>query len=395
VTGIDRERHVPRVLSRVAEALRHERSAGLAVTVGAVAAVVWSFADYASYHRIINGSWGVALLEQHSLDSLHDFTVNGLMVLFFLVVGLELSEELRVGHLRDRRGAALPIAAAVGGMAATAGIFVLLGLFWHNDLIVRAWAVPTATDVAFVLGALALVGPRVPTHLRVFLLTLAVADDVLAVAILALAYQHHSDPVWLLGAAVVVGVLILVRRPLPQLAYWAALVAVWLCFTMARIEPALAGVVVGLLVPFETMSTGARMDRATAPWSNGVALPMFALAACGLPWHDLSFGTHARQIAVGVVVARIVGKTVGISGTVAIGGRFGLRRPPLVSLKVVMAASVLCAVGFTVPLLFAESVYGFDTVNYDAATLGMLVASVIAGAIGFAAMRAVTRRTRA
>ena len=381
-------------LRRLGESFRHESAAGIAVSAGAVVAIVWSFVDFPSYQRVIDGKWTTPWLAAHNLNSLHSFTVNGLMTIFFLVVGLELAGELRDGHLADRRAAVLPVAAAVGGMVATAGIFAAAGAFLHNPAIVRGWAVPTATDIAFALGALALVGRRVPASLRVFLLTLAVADDILAVLVLAIFYQSHTRPIWLLIAAVVVVVLTLVRRQLPVFIYWLALFIVWASFTAARIEPALAGVLVGVLVPIHKGGAGRQMERGTLPWSNAVVLPLFALCACGLPWSQLDWSTSTRQIVGSVFAARIIGKVVGITGVVFIGSKLALRRPEGVSMFMMCAASVLCAVGFTVPLLFAESLYGFESANYDAVTLGLLITTVCAGVVGVVLMRLAVRPTR-
>jgi NhaA family Na+:H+ antiporter len=313
------------------------------------------------------------------------------MAVFFFVVGMELAEEFRVGALRDRRAAILPVGAAIGGMAATALAFLFIGEVLGNQSIVRGWGVPTATDIAFTLGALTLVRKRVPSSLRVFLLTLAIADDLLAVLILALVFQSHARPWWLIGAIAVLAVLARWRARLPRGAYWLALVTVWIFFVLARVEPSLAGVAVGLLVPFGPSAPGARIERVAIPWSNGLVLPLFALCACGVAWSQLTWSVHLRQVVIAVIVARIIGKVIGITGVFALGTRAGLPGPAGVTTPIMASASILCAVGFTVPLLFAEAVYGFNNVVYEALTLGLLATSVIATLLGVGAMRAVTR----
>jgi NhaA family Na+:H+ antiporter len=232
----------------------------------------------------------------------------------------------------------------------------------------------------------------VPTSLRVFLLTLAVADDIFAVVVLAVFYQHGVNMGWLLAAVAIVAIVALWRRPLPGVVYVLATVATWGALTGAHVEPALAGVAIGVLVPHHRGQPGVQLERATLPISNAIVLPLFALCACGLPFRALDLGVSGRQVVAATIVARVVGKTLGIAGVALLGRRLGLLAPRGVTSPVFIVAATLCAIGFTVPLLFAQSVYGFQSATYNAVTLGLLVASLIAGALGLPALAAATRR---
>lgn len=332
-------------------------------------------------------------MERFDLNSTYLMTINGLMTVFFFVVGLELSREIRTGVLQDRQHAALPVVAAIGGMLATAVIFEVVGVAFGNSQIERGWGVPMATDIAFTLGALALVGRRVPSGLRVFLLTLAIADDVFAVIILALVSHHHAEPVWLIGAVVTLALLAWRGRHYPLAVYVVGLVVVWVFFTLAHIEPALSGAFVGVLVPFGSHSPGDRLEHAIVPWSNGLVLPLFALGACGVVWNTLSTDPKVLELIGAVVLARLVGKSCGITGATALGQWLGLKLPADVTLPMVAASSLLCAIGFTVPLLFASSVFGYGSVASSSITVGLLIASVLAAALGVVLLRRAINRS--
>jgi len=378
---------------RWAALLRHEYAAGATVGLGALFAVLWSLVASGSYQRILHATWAAPVLARFDLNSTYLLTINALMTIFFFVVGLELSREIRTGVLQDRQHAALPIVAAIGGMVATALIFEMVGVAFGNSQIERGWGVPMATDIAFTLGALALVGRRVPGGLRVFLLTLAIADDVFAVVILALVSHHHAAPLWLIGAVATLVLLGWRGRRYSLAIYLLGLVVVWLFFTLAHVEPALSGAFVGVLVPFGPGSPGERIEHAVVPWSNGLVLPLFALGACGVVWDTLSTDPKVLELVGAVVCARLVGKSCGITGATAFGQRLGLKLPDDVTLPMVAASSLLCAIGFTVPLLFAGSVFGYGSVASSSITLGLLIASLLAAILGVVLLRRAINRS--
>jgi NhaA family Na+:H+ antiporter len=375
-------------------ALRHEFAAGITVGVGALIALSWSAVDAHSYRSLIEATWSVPSLRSAHLSSLRQLSVNGAMTIFFFAVGLELSKEFRIGTLRQRRVAVMPLLAAVGGMATCALSYLLIGKVTHNAAITSGWGVPMATDIAFTLGTLSLAGRGVPSSIRLFLLALAVADDLFAVVILAFSGHQKQAPWWLMGLVVVLGVGFVLRRRLSHFGFLAVLVLAWLTLLAAHVEPALAGVAVGVLVPFGAKRPGHHLEHIVQPWSNGFALPFFALCACGVLWNRLHWNAHASEIVIGLLVARLVGKMLGINLSVAVARRFGVAVAPGVSGAVLWGASALCAIGFTVPLLFAGSLYGPSSSAYAASTVGLLGASLLAALVGVGTLRVVQSRRR-
>ena len=387
-------RRPPRALNlpqRTLLILRHEIAAGVTVGAGAVAGVVWSALSESNYRSVIDARVSSSWLRSWDLDSLRHVSVNGAMTIFFFAVGLELSKEIRTGSLRERHQAVLPVLAALGGMVACATIYFAFGATVHNAKITSGWGVPMATDIAFTLGALSMMGRRIPRSLRTFLLALAVADDLFAVIVLAFSSHQRSSAPWLLGFAGVVVATFVLRRHLGPWQFVVALALAWLTLVLAHVEPALAGVAIGMVVPFAPRSPGHRLERMVQPWSNAVALPLFALCACGVAWSKVSWSPHGTEIVLGLVGARIIGKVLGISLTVSLARRFGVPGPSEIRGALIWAASALCAIGFTVPLLFAGALYGTASSPYAESTVGLLMASLLAAAFGLGALRVVRR----
>jgi NhaA family Na+:H+ antiporter len=291
---------------------------------------------------------------------------DGLMTLFFLVVGLEIRRELTRGELRDRRAAMLPAIAALGGMLVPA----LLYLAVNGGTDARhGWGIPVATDIAFALGVLAVAAPRAPQGLRAFLLTLAIADDIGAIVLIALVYTGGVD----LGALGVV--------------LWGATLA-------SGVHAAIAGVAFAFLLPVGVASSALeRLEAALHPWTSRFVVPVFALANAGVRVVDADAGALLRDpVVLGVVAGLVVGKFLGISGATAIALRAGLGRlPDGVTPRDVPAVAAVAGIGFTVSLFIAELAFpeGFGA---DAARVGILLASLLAGLVGAALLRRVPVR---
>lgn len=323
---------------------------------------------------------------------------TALLAVFFLAVGLEVGRERREGSLSDTRQALLPVAAALGGMAGAALTYVVAVTAAGGGSLGRhGWGVPMATDVAFTLAAIALIGRRVPPAVRVFVLALAVADDIASVVVLAVVSANRPRPVPLLVAIAVLVVTgtVLRRRMVDRCwPYVAVLVAVWVLLARAGVEPPLAGAFVGMLVPcgaalprgapIRRPSPNARLERVALPLSTWLALPLFALANTGIVLRaDLVGQPTARAVAVGIVAARVVGKPVGITVVTALVVRMGLGRlPEGARWTHIVGIGALCGMGFTVPVLFAEAAYRTHMLLADSAELGLLVGTVIAGTLG-------------
>jgi NhaA family Na+:H+ antiporter len=322
---------------------------------------------------------------------------GGMMAVFFFVVGLEIGREHRTGELGHLRTAVVPVVGAAGGMAGAGLVYVL---FNHGGAGSSGWGIPMATDIAFALGALALLGRRVPPGLRLLLLTLAVADDVGSVLVLAIFYSARTRPSALIGALVVAGAMVAFRR-WPRTGVWPVLVGgvvVWILLAAGGVEPALAGVVVGVLVPSSVPGGDGNpadlLERRVAPVSAFVVLPLFALANAGIVLHaGMLAPSGATSVFFGIAVARVVGKLVGITLACYVVVRLGLGRlPEGVLWSHVAGGAAVAGIGFTVPLLIAEQAFASDPPLVSASELGLLVGSVVAFGAGALLLMAVRRR---
>jgi NhaA family Na+:H+ antiporter len=321
--------------------------------------------------------------------TVRDWVNGGLMAVFFLVVGLEIGRERRTGDLADARTALVPVAGALGGMAGAGLVYAVVA---HGSAGSSGWGIPMATDIAFALGALALLGRRVPTGLRVFLLTLAVADDIGSVAVLAVFYSSRTRPLALIGATAVVVVLVVLRRR--TRASTAVMltggVVLWVLLAVGGVEPALAGVWAGLLVPGRTVAGGPdpaeRLERQVAPWSAFVVLPLFAVANAGITFHsDMLAGAGAAAVFWGVALARVFGKLGGITVACWLVVRAGLGTLPTgVRWRHLAGGAAVAGIGFTVPLLIAELAFVHRPHLVAAAELGLFAGSAAAFAVGAA-----------
>ncbi len=318
---------------------------------------------------------------------------DGLMAIFFFVVGLEIKRELVVGELRDPRAAALPAIAALGGIVVPAGIYLAINA---GEPTASGWGVPVATDIAFVLGVLALVGRRLPSSLRLFMLTLAIVDDLGAILIIAIAYTDELDTGWLAVAAFTIIVILAMRRRAGSpWAYLVPALVLWVATLESGIHATLAGVVLGLLTPAGPVRGRPvleDLEHRLHPLSSFVVLPLFALANAGVAL-DAAAVTEAisSRAAQGIVAGLLVGKTVGIGVAVVLALRFGIARlPDGVRLAHLVAVAPLGGIGFTVSLFVAG--LSFGGADLDAAKVGVLVGSIVSGVAGVLALRAVRRR---
>ena len=344
--------------------------------VGGVVAVIWSWSSWSSYHHTFAG---------HLFGSdASTIIANGLLTVLFLAIGMELAAERRDGALRDLRHAMAPLAGAIGGMLATALVCILSGLLLSSPTLVRGWGVPMATDVAFVIGVLALVGPGLPRELRTFLLTLAIADDVGSLGVLGATGSIHANLGYLV-AALAISVLARFGRTKGPSYPVLALVPLWFCLARSGTEPALAGVIIGGCMPSHATTT--RLER-LASWVSGlVVLPLFALSACGLNWQAVHWNGPTFSIIGGMVIIRLLGKSLGIVGLTLLAHRLGAPLTSALSPRRLFGAGLLCAMGFTVPLLFARVVFGEGSSSLPPLTIALLVATVLGGASGALLLR--------
>ena len=298
---------------------RTEQAGGVVLVLALTAALIWANTDAHSYLTLWAQSTGAlhGALGTPTLRTVGDLVDNGLMTIFFLAVGIEIGREVAEGSLRDRRNALLPMVAALGGMAGAALIYLAVtAVVQPPTSIAGGWGVPMATDVAFTLGAVALLGTRVPRALRVFVLALAVADDVASVIVLAIVASTRPRWAGWLGAVAVLAALVLLRRRV-QHAWWPyalAAVAAWYLFARAGVEAPLSGAFVGLLIPVARGATaGHRLEGPVHALSSYAVLPLFVLANAGVTITAAVWRSNdAVSVLVAVISARTVGKMLGI-----------------------------------------------------------------------------------
>lgn len=352
-----------------------------------------SYEDFWHTHVAIGPAW----LE---LDlTLGHWASDGLLAIFFFVAGLELKRELLTGELNDRRAATLPVFAAVGGMVVPA--LVALAASGGAAADGGAWAIPVATDIAFALGVLAVAGAALPSGARAMLLSIAVVDDLLAIALIAILFTTGLSLPWLLaavGGCVLYRLSFAARIELPVVLI-AIGVIVWICVHASGIHATVAGIALGLLTPAAPRDGGGnsaveRLEHGVHPISAGFAVPVFALGATGIALAALG-DAASEPVAIGVVCGLVIGKVAGVLGGAALASRLGLGALPNgVGWADAVPLAMLCGIGFTVSLLISELALG-DTPLQERVAGAVLVGSLIAAASAVVLLRARTRTREA
>ncbi len=370
---------------RLAEILRLETVGGMLLLVAAAAAIVWANSPWSdTYHAV--SEFRVGPQAWHLRLSVAEWAADGLLAIFFFVVGLELKREFVAGDLRDPARAALPIAAAVGGMVVPAAVFVSVNLGMGHPENFGGWAVPVATDIAFALAVLAVLSTHLPSALRTFLLTLAVVDDLLAITIIAAFYTDDLAarplllaliPLTLFGLAVQRGV----NR------WWVLLplaAATWGLVHASGVHATVAGVLLGFAVPVsrpQDQLSAESLEHRLRPISAGLVVPVFAFFAAGVTvggWSGLG-AALLQPITAGVLAGLVVGKPIGVLGTTFLLAKF--TRASLdddLAWRDVLGVSLLAGIGFTVSLLIGELAFGHGTSAGGDVKIGVLCGSVVA-----------------
>ena len=389
--------------------LRTETGGAAILLVAAVVALIWANADPASYRSVWETPLTVRIGGAGVSQTLHEWVNNGLMTFFFLVVALEARREFDLGELRDRRRLTLPAAAAIGGMAIPVGIFLAI----NGGGAAGGWGTAMSTDTAFALGMLALVGRRFPQSLRAFILTVAVVDDLVAFVVIIAVYSHslHVVPLIVGVGVMAVALAARLRRVRNGVVYFALGLVAWVAMLKAGVDPVIVGVFFGLLAiaypaprgdleratdlfrlfreqptseAAQTLRQGVRtalspnerLQQIYHPISSYVIVPVFALANAGIVING-RFLSHAygSAITIGIIVAYVVGKPVGISGSTWLATRLsrGRVRPP-VGWASVLGGGAIAGIGFTVSLLIAS--LAFQGVELQEAKLGVLTAAI-------------------
>ncbi|MFV0452924.1 MAG: Na+/H+ antiporter NhaA [Propioniciclava sp.] len=387
---------------RVGEILRQETTGGILLMVAAVLGVLWANSPWAEAYFGLRDT----VVGPHALHldlSLGAWAADGLLAIFFFLVGLELKHEIIEGDLRDPQRAIVPVVAAVAGVAFPAGLFLLVNANSPTTLV--GWAIPTATDIAFAVAVLAIVGTHLPSALRVFLLTLAVVDDLIAILIIAFVYTEEIHGLSLaLFLVPIAAFALLVNRFQSFFAsrQWAAVVILlpiafvaWALLHSSGIHATIAGVILGFVTPVRPTNPDADhglakiFEHRFRPVSTGFAVPVFAFFSAGVALGGWSGLLHSvtTPVALGIMIGLIVGKPIGIVGSTFLLTR--LTRATLdhaVKWIDLLGVGLLAGIGFTVSLLVAELSFGLGSEHNDEAKVGVLLASVLAALIAAAVL---------
>jgi NhaA family Na+:H+ antiporter len=380
------------------EFLHHEAAGGIILLVAAIAALIASNSPLQwLYDHFLHTPVGVRV-GSFALDKPLLLWINdGLMAIFFFLVGLEIKRELVRGELSTFGQAALPAIAAVGGMVVPALIYVAVN--WGDAAALRGWAIPSATDIAFAVGVLAILGSRVPASLKIFLLALAILDDLGAIIIIALFYTENLS--WLSLAMASAGSLLLWAlnaRGVTRLAPYALTgIVIWVCVLKSGVHATLAGVIVALAIPLNSRSADEpslleQLEKGLHPWVAFAVLPLFAFANAGVSLQGFLLGDLLESIPFGIAAGLFVGKTVGIFTATRLAVAAGLGvRPEGSTWTQVLGVAVLGGIGFTMSLFIGMLAFP-DPAQAAPLRLGVLVGSLISAVVGYTLLRATLDR---
>ncbi|MFI0897177.1 Na+/H+ antiporter NhaA [Streptomyces sp. NPDC020983] len=377
------------------DALRAETVGGVLLLAAATAALIWANTAHDGYESVVHQHFGPAALGLHL--SVGHWASDGLLAVFFFVAGIELKRELVVGELRTPSAAALPVVAALCGMAVPAGVYAVTAAAGGGSL--RGWAVPTATDIAFALGVLAVIGTALPAALRAFLLTLAVVDDLCAILVIAVFFTSTINVAALVGAAACLALfrILLRARVRGWYVYVPLAVVTWVLTLNSGIHATVAGVAMGLMLRCTPRpedgghdaaqgagpSQAERVEHLVRPLSAGLAVPLFALFAAGVTVSGTALsGVFTRPETLGVVLGLVAGKTVGIFGGTWAAARFTRATlNPDLTWPDVFALAALGGIGFTVALLIGELAFGSDPALAAETKAAVLVGSAVSAVL--------------
>ena len=370
----------------------------LLIAVAALAMIVANSGVAGAYQELFHGYlWPK---ETFYLNTLHLWINDGLMVIFFFVVGLEVKRELISGNLSDPKARNLPIFAAAAGMAAPAAVYMLVAM--NSPAVWHGWAIPAATDIAFAMGVVGLLGTRVPAPLRLFLLTVAIVDDIGAVTIIALFYTAKLKLAYLVGAVVVLGAMVAMNRARVN-SVWPfilATVLLWYLILYSGVHATIAGVLAALTIPMHGAKDHTmleNMEHALVPWNAYMVVPIFGFANAGVSLAGIGLDKLTDPVPLGVAAGLALGKQVGIFSCVWACVKLKIvPKPPGCNWAEIWGVSVLCGIGFTMSLFIGELAFiGTDEaarLMRDEAKIGVLLGSLVSAVLGYTVLRLTTDR---
>ncbi|MGQ9370978.1 Na+/H+ antiporter NhaA [Azospirillum sp. ST 5-10] len=381
-------------LPAIRDFLKNEATAGILLMIASAVALALANSPAADlYHHVLELPAGLHVGGLGIDKPMHMWINDGLMAIFFLLVGLEIKREIREGELSSRARAMLPGIAALGGMAAPALVYTLINAGTPSTL--GGWAIPAATDIAFAVGVLALLGPRVPTSLRIFLLALAIMDDLGAIVIIAAFYTHQLAPA-ALGFAALAGLglawlnLIGVSRRAPYMIVGAIL---WVCVLESGVHATLAGVVLAFAIPLrvqkgdEVLHPLRTLEHALHPWVTYLILPLFALANAGVSLAGITPASLLEPVPLGIALGLFVGKQAGVFTATWVAVRSGAAALPAgATWPQIYGVSVLTGIGFTMSLFIGNLAFA-DPEHAVAVRVGVLGGSIASAVVGYLLLR--------
>ena len=386
-------RHFPnRIAGLWMKQLGGEAAAGLLLIGVAVAAMIIANSPFhAEYEAMFDGTLGWTPVAK--LSTLGLWIDDALMAIFFFVVGLEIKREVVDGHLADPAKRRLPVVAAAAGMAVPAVVY--LTFTGTSEPLARGWAIPAATDIAFALGVLALLARNLPPSLRLFLLAVAIVDDLGAVAIIAMFYTAQIKMAWLIAAAVVLAVMIVLNRMRVEHGWVFSVfaIALWYCVLHSGVHATIAGVLAAFTIPMQIGRRKhdcmvLRMEHALAPWNGYVIVPIFGFANAGVNLAGAGASAVIEPLPLAIAAGLVIGKQVGIFSTLVIADLTGFaQRPAGATWMQLWGTSALCGIGFTMSLFISSLAFPGQPDLYEQAKLGVLCGSLASVIAAFAILR--------
>ncbi len=385
--------------SRLRRFIDHETTGGMLLALAALVAMVLVNVGLGDeYHHLLEERVKIGISNLTLDKSLHHFINDGLMAIFFFLVGLEIKREVIEGNLSEPANIILPAAAAIGGIIVPSGIYALIN--WSDAATLRGWAIPSATDIAFALGALALVGTRAPVSLKVFLLTLATFDDLAAIIIIAVFYSTQLSTLALTGAAFCIALLFACNRFKVERTgvYILVGLVMWTFVLKSGVHATLAGVALGLLIPLNRADGSSilhELEETLHPYVKFLILPLFAFANAGLPFDGFSMNSLMQQIPLGILAGLAIGKPVGILLVCWLMIALRLARMPEgASWRQLIGVSCLAGIGFTMSLFIGT--LAFDSTEANAEVrVGVVAGSLVSIVLGLAVLFSEKTKSRA
>ncbi len=382
-----------RIVSTINDFLKLESASGMLLMGAAVLALIVANSPLGDgYAAFLSREAGLFFGDFQLVKPVIKWINDGLMALFFFLIGLEIKREVMEGELSSLQKSALPLFAAVGGVVAPALVYVAFNT--GDAEAMRGWAIPAATDIAFALGVLALLGDRAPASLKILLLAIAIIDDLAAIVIIALFYTDDlSINMLLLSGVGLIGLAALNLRRVTKIAPYVLIgLFVWVCVLKSGIHATLAGVMIAMAIPLKgkegEQSPLHHAEHGLHPWIAYLVLPIFAFANAGVSFEGVEISAFAGPVPLGIALGLFIGKQIGVFGASWVAVKLGVaERPSGASWAQVYAVAILCGIGFTMSLFIAT--LGFnDPAILNGAKLGILVGSLISALAGYFLLRA-------